>query len=105
MDFHPNEYQLSLLTTLPMCVKAPAPAARADGFAAVNDLPDVTLSISYWDAGDGWDWHAEAASFDGVTVTRQSDPHTWELIRRGVERDREQLHERIVERIREVEGA
>lgn len=37
-------------------------------------------------------------------VTRQSDPHTWELIRRGVERDHERLHEVIVERIREIES-
>ena len=104
MDFRPNEYQVTVSWAVQLCIKPVRTPQSRDGLAHVSDL-DANLTVHYWDAGDDHEWEIHLAEIDSFTVSKASDPETWALLMRGIERDREQLHERIVERIREVEGA
>ena len=103
MDFRPNEYQVTVSWAVPLCIKPVRAAQSTDGLAHVSDL-DANLTVHYWDAGDGYEWEIHLAEIDGFTISKASDPEGWALLMRGIERDREALHDTIVERIREAEG-
>lgn len=103
MDFRPNEYQVTVSWAVQLCIKPVRTPQSRDGLAHVSDL-DANLTVHYWDAGDGYEWEIHLAEIDGFTVSKASDPEGWAILMRGIERDREALHETIVERIREVEG-
>lgn len=104
MDYRPNKCQLSLTWDIPICIRPKTPASTKDGDAYVSDL-DATLTVNYWDAGDDeYEWQVVSAAIDSFEVTRLSDPLMWGVFERGINRERESLHEKVVERIREMEG-
>lgn len=109
MDYRPNEYQVTVSWAVPLCIKPVRDPQTRDGFRGAGDI-DAELSVRYWDAGaDDHDWEVYQAEItqegdESFTVSKASDPQGWALLMRGIERDREALHETIVERIREVEG-
>lgn len=100
----PNEYQLTLEWTLPLCVRKLEPVTGWT-LAHVHDL-DATLTIHYWEVeGREFEWEVDRGVIDGVIITRDSDPIVWALIERGVAKDFEAINERVQERIHDCAEA
>lgn len=104
MHLVPNEYQLNIEWTLPLCVRKLDPVLGWK-LAHVHDL-DATLTIHYWEIDDRrHEWEVSHARIDGIIVTKDSDPIAWALVERAVKHDFDAMHERIQERIHECAEA
>lgn len=100
----PNEYQLNIDWTLPLCVRKLEPVIGWT-LVHVHDL-DATLTIHYWEVEDrDCEWEVGRGVIDGVIVTKDSDPVVWALIERGVAKDFEAINERVQELIHEYAEA
>lgn len=100
----PNECQLTLEWTLPVCVRKLEPITGWRN-VHVHDL-DATLTIHYWEVEDrDYEWEVAHGIIDDIIVTKDSDPVIWELIQRAVKTDFAAIHERIQERIHDYAEA
>lgn len=99
MQIHPSECQLSIEWTLPICVRSTEPVI-GQTLTHVHDL-DAKLSIAYWEVEDrDYEWEVRDAEIDGITVTAQTDPAMWAIVKRAVEFHGGKIHEHVNELIR-----
>lgn len=94
MQIRPAEFQMNIQWTLPICVRSVEPVV-GETLIHVHDL-DADLTIAYWEVEDrDFEWEVRDAVIDGITITKHTDPAMWALIKRGVNRHWEQIHEAV----------